>query len=256
MTKFPGREDPDYRTILSELQRWKNSIDHRASSVSTMSDVDVNRYQHRFGNTHASIDERKPLIETEAGENIKAQGDGYHALPERRIKQVDQDFREPYRKLTEEKAQELNEDERYMTEGQHTVDPASLEAFEHPDSAYGTASHGRDNGRFAMHSELMKRNYSTEEDNAEARSVYSTLSTTSSVMQTYLQDLADNLFSAIDTTQTNPKRLQRLCETLEQLLQQFAFRIGVEVSSGEGQEILYYVHRNRRLAPRFTNLDY
>ena len=256
MIKFPNRDDPGYDAILGELQRWKKLTDHRTSSVGTTSDIDVNRYQQRFGNIHASIYGRKSLIETQAGEEIKAQGDGYRGLPERRIKQVDQDFREPYRKLTEEKAQEPNEDERSMTKGQHTIDQASSETFGHVDSGYGTASQGRDNGRFAMRSEFMKRIDSTEEDKAEARSVYSILSTTTSVMQTYLQDLADDLFSAIHTPQTNPKRLQRLCKSLEQLLQQFAFRIGVEVSSREGQEILYHVHRNRRLAPRFTTLDY
>ena len=157
---------------------------------------------------------------------------------------------------TEEKGQDHNEDERSVTEGQHTVDPASSETFGYVDSAYGTASHGRDNGRFAMHSDYMKRIDSTEEDKVEARSIYSMLSTTTSVMPTYLQDLADELFSAIRIPQTNTERLQRLCKALEQLLQQFAFRIGVEVSSREGQEILYHVHRNRRLAPRFTKLDY
>ena len=131
----------------------------------------------------------------------------------------------------------------------------SSKAFGYVDSAYGTASHGRDNEIFALQSNFIKRIDSTGEDKADAESVSSTFSTATSVMQTYLQDLADDLFHAIHTLQTSMKRLQRLCKVHEQLLQQFAYRIGIEFSSGEVQEILYFVHRYRRLAPEFTELN-
>lgn len=256
MTKFSSRQDPGYVTFMHVLKRWKNSTVYRTSSVGTTSDIDVNQYRHHFGNIHASVYKRKLLIDIQVGDEIKAQGDSPRGLSERGITQVSQYFREPYRKLTEEKAQEPYGGERSMAEGQHIVDPATSETFGFVDSAYGTASHGRDNERLVTHSAFMKRIDFVEEDRAEAVSVYSKHSTTASVIQNYLQDLVDDLFSAVYTPLTNPKRLQRLCKILEQLLQQFAFRIGVEISSIEGRKILYHVHRNRRLVFISTQQDY
>ena len=124
------------------------------------------------------------------------------------------------------------------------------EAFEFVDSAYGTASHGRQDDNNPSRPE---NSDSIKQDTDDARSEYSVLSISNSIMDTYAQDFAADLVSAVDAAVTDPKRLMRLCEVLQDLLRHFAFRINYEMQSKEGREIMFYVHQNRRCALIFTN---
>ena len=245
-------------TPLSKPDRadFLNSLGNHLSIQSRRGQyININRYHHRFGDIHTSIYERETLVETPAGEELDTRDNVSPAPLECKVKKSDQYPREPLDELPREKAQEFNEGKGSIAEGQQKVDPAPSETFEHVDSAYGIASHGHDDGKSAMTPEVINRNDSTKEDKADARSVYSTLSTSASVIQNYLEDFVEDLFSASSIPIANTERFQRLCKTLEQLLQEFAIRIGDELLSQDGQEILYHVYRNRRLAPRFMKLD-
>lgn len=68
----------------------------------------------------------------------------------------------------------------------------------------------------------------------------------SSSGSTYTQNLADDLFSVIQNYQTDPNEIYRLCRILPSLLQQFTFRINLEVTSDEGRDIMHDIYRNRR----------
>lgn len=93
---------------------------------------------------------------------------------------------------------------------------------------------------------------SVEQDIDDTRTEYSLLSSTDSVMRDFMQDLADDLFAAIYNPETDPKHLQRLRGILTDLLQEFAFRIGHEIPSKKGREVMYYVHQNRRFAQSYN----
>ena len=121
---------------------------------------------------------------------------------------------------------------------------AQQEAFRYVDSAYGTASHDRQNDNNAYR----LRDATVQDTGDDARSEYSRVSTENSEIITYLKDFADDLFSAIYTPRIDPKHMQYLCEALEDLLQQFAFRISHEMRSKDGREIMYYMLRNRGYA--------
>lgn len=128
----------------------------------------------------------------------------------------------------------------------HSASPEPSSEF--VDSAYGTASHGGGIPHKMIGSiELVSEEQAADDTKTE----YSELSTASSVMRTYTQDLADDLFSAVYIPQTDSKHMRRLCEVLTDFLQQFALRIGQEVSSKEGREVMYYVYRNRRCVFEF-----
>lgn len=96
---------------------------------------------------------------------------------------------------------------------------------------------------------------SEEQAADDTRTEYSEFSKASFITRTYLKDLADEFFSVIYTPQTDPKHMHRLCGILTNLLQQFAFRIGLEVPSKEGREVMYYVYRNRRCVQKSNFLD-
>lgn len=120
------------------------------------------------------------------------------------------------------------------------------------DSGYGTAS----NGQSIHHKSIEPVELVSEEQNAnDIRTEYSELSETSSIMRTYLNDLADELFSVIYIPQTDPKHMHRLCGILTGLLQQFAFRTGLKVPSKKGREVMFYVYRNRRCVQKYNPLN-
>lgn len=130
--------------------------------------------------------------------------------------------------------------------------PLQKQTPEFADFAYGTASNGQGVHRKTIRPvELV----SEEQVADDTRTEYSELSTASSVMRTYMQDLADDLFSIMYRPQTDPKHMHRFCEILTGLLQQFAFRVGQEVPSKEGREVMYYVHQNRRCVQNLIPLD-
>ncbi|KAI9790079.1 MAG: hypothetical protein M1816_005549 [Peltula sp. TS41687] len=98
------------------------------------------------------------------------------------------------------------------------------------DSTYRTASHGQFNKTELVYA-------STE---------YSDISTAESKIYTYMECLADDLFSITSSLQSDPQRSRNLCKALPDLLQEFALRIGQERPSKEGREVMAYVHKYRR----------
>jgi hypothetical protein len=119
------------------------------------------------------------------------------------------------------------------------------------DSAYGTASHGQ----FSKN----KVTLPTEKDPVieevdDSRTEYSDTSTAESKMDSYMEYLADDLFAVAFASQFDSQRSQALCRVLPELLQQFALRIGHEVQAKEGREVMFYVHRHRRLVKAPTSM--
>jgi hypothetical protein len=111
------------------------------------------------------------------------------------------------------------------------------------DSAYGTAS----DGQFRKVVLFSRAEISsTPQDDDDATSEYSDISTAESEVDGYMECLADDLFSATSSLQWDPEYSQTLCKLLPDLLQEFALRIGLEQPSKENCEVMVFVHKYRR----------
>jgi tetratricopeptide (TPR) repeat protein len=121
--------------------------------------------------------------------------------------------------------------------------PDNLNEGSFVDSAYGTASHGQFN---KIELVSMEEIISAPRDIDDAGTEYSDISTAESNIYTYMECLANDLFTIASSLQSDPQRSRNLCKALPDLLQEFALRIGQETPSKEGREVMAYVHKHRR----------
>ena len=111
------------------------------------------------------------------------------------------------------------------------------------DSAYGTASHGQSSGvKVALPTDAI----AVEQQIDDLSTEYSETSVTESRNHSYMEYLADDLYAVASKVQYDPQSIQTLSGILPELLQQFALRIGQEVSRKDGREVMYYVHKHRK----------
>ena len=111
------------------------------------------------------------------------------------------------------------------------------------DSAYGTASHGQFSGvKVALPTDSIAVDQQIDDTSTE----YSETSTTESSNHGYMEYLADDLYAVASKVQCDPQSIQTLSGLLPELLQQFALRIGQEVSRKDGREVMCYVHKHRK----------
>lgn len=114
-------------------------------------------------------------------------------------------------------------------------------AFE--DSAYGTASYGQLSGlKVALPTGFDAAERRTDDSGTE----YSDISMTERRCHGYMESLADDLYAVASKIQSDPQRIRTLGETLPDLLQDFALRIGQEVPRKDGREVMFYVYKYRR----------
>jgi tetratricopeptide (TPR) repeat protein len=121
--------------------------------------------------------------------------------------------------------------------------PDNLNEGSFVDSAYGTASHGQFNRIELVSTEVI---IPAPRDIDDAGTEYSDISTAESKIYTYMECLANDLFSIASSLQSDPQHSRNLCKALPDLLQEFALRIGQETPSKEGREVMAYVHKHRR----------
>ena len=144
--------------------------------------------------------------------------------------------------IQQESAQNIPRGEVIGSEGQNYdgfhVRPRAFE-----DSAYGTASH--------FQSSTVKVASPTDFNDPERRiddtdTEYSEISMTESRRHAYMECLADDIYALASKIQSDPHLIRTLSESLPELLQNFALRIGQEIPRKDGREVMFYVYRYRR----------
>ena len=138
---------------------------------------------------------------------------------------------------TNEKAMEMS-DRREVTAEEGYYQRTAIE-----DSAYGTASHDQSSGvKVALPTDPIAVEQQIDDISTEC----SETSMTESRNHGYMEYLADDLYAVASKVQCDPQSIQTLSGLLPELLQQFALRIGQEVSRKDGREVMCYVHKHRK----------
>lgn len=138
---------------------------------------------------------------------------------------------------TNEKAMEMS-DRREVTAEEGYYQRTAIE-----DSTYGTASHGQSSGvKVALPTDPI----AVEQQIDDVSTEYSETSMTESRNHGYMEYLAEDLYAVASKVQCDPQSIQTLSGLLPELLQQFALRIGQEVSRKDGREVMCYVHKHRK----------
>ena len=122
-------------------------------------------------------------------------------------------------------------------------DVSSERAATFVDSAYGTGAGSHLSNVQATEKVVVEQNRQEFDD---ARTEYSDLSTTQTIVSNYVEELAQDLSYLLDDSDYESEMVEELCVSLPVLLQRFALNIGHESDTKEAREVMYYVHRYRQ----------
>ncbi|KAM0414628.1 hypothetical protein ACHAPT_013531 [Fusarium lateritium] len=97
-----------------------------------------------------------------------------------------------------------------------------------------------------------------EQDVSDTATEYSNASsTTFSRQQSYIRELADDLFSKISSLNADEKTQRRVTAILPELLKAFALKVGHDAPTQMHRDVMAFVHRHRReIATAFTDIGF
>ncbi len=144
--------------------------------------------------------------------------------------------------LKDKKATELSDRREVAVREGYTSEMFHIRQKAFEDSAYGTASHGQSSGVKGV---LPAKSDAVERQIDDSCTEYSNISMTESGSETYMECFADDLYAVASKIRCDPQSIQTLSALLPELLQQFALKIGQEVSYKDGREVMFYVYKHR-----------
>ena len=225
----PLQQSQNYRNLDQKVQNLISSVSQGSSSFEEVKDAILNEIEKTRNHISDSFQEHEKRVADEEHRTKFLESPWFSEIHSRE-------------ETIAESAQNIPREEVIGNEG-HSHEGFHIRRTAFEDSAYGTASHSQLSGvKVASPTEFDAAERPIDDSGTE----YSEISVTNLKIHAYMECLADDLYTCASKIRPDPQRIWTLSESLPELLQDFALRIGQEVPLRDGREVMFYVYKYRR----------